>query len=71
MTVFCKTNLHFTASEIRILRLLAEGYTHQQVAEEIHYSTGSIAPMLSRMFDRLDVSNTTQAVALAIRHHYI
>ncbi|MEM7112107.1 MAG: alpha/beta fold hydrolase [Chloroflexota bacterium] len=54
-----------TPRELDVLRLLATGYTNQQVADDLVLSVGTVKAYTSKIYDKLGVRNRTQAVAHA------
>ena len=60
-----------TEEEIRILRLLADGRTNPELAEELGVSTRAVRYQLDRIFRKLGAHDRTAAVAEALRRHLI
>ncbi|MET0963662.1 MAG: LuxR C-terminal-related transcriptional regulator [Noviherbaspirillum sp.] len=56
-----------TAKEIRILALLAEGYSNSALAEKLFVSDSTVRTHLRNINGKLNAQNRTQAVALARR----
>jgi DNA-binding NarL/FixJ family response regulator len=54
-----------TEREMDVLRLLAAGYTNQQVADELVLTLGTVKTYTSHIYGKLNVENRTQAVAAA------
>lgn len=57
-----------TEREEDVLRLMARGLTNSEIANQIHLSEGTVRNHVSAIFAKLDVSDRTQAVIIAIRH---
>jgi DNA-binding NarL/FixJ family response regulator len=57
-----------TEREEDVLRLMARGLTNSEIANQIHLSEGTVRNYVSAIFAKLDVSDRTQAVIIAIRH---
>jgi len=57
--------------EIKLLSLVAEGATNRQIAERLYWSETTVKRKLSDVFQKLDVCDRAQAVAVAIRHGLI
>ena len=60
-----------SAKEIELLRIVAEGATNRQIAERLFWSETTVKRKLSDVFQKLDVSDRAQAVAVAMRHGLI
>ena len=56
-----------TERELRILKLTARGLTNPQVAQECGLSPRTVRGHLEDIFDKLQVTNRTEAVAAALR----
>lgn len=54
-----------TARQREILRLLAAGRSNAAIADELFISERTVTTHLTRIYDRLDVSNRTEAIARA------
>lgn len=54
--------------EREILALVAQGQNNASIAETLHLSEGTIRNYISSIFDKLGVSDRTQAAVLAIRY---
>ncbi len=51
--------------ELEILRLMAEGYTNQEIASRLYLALGTVKSHAHHIFAKLDVKNRTQAIARA------
>lgn len=49
--------------EQEILLFLAQGYTNKEIAKSLEISPNTVKTHLSKLFEKLEVSNRTQAVA--------
>jgi len=56
-----------TSRELEILRLLAKGYTNQEIASTLSVSERTIAKHVSSILDKLQLANRTQAALYAVR----
>jgi DNA-binding NarL/FixJ family response regulator len=57
-----------TERERQVLRLLADGLTNREIAEELHVSLRTVASHIEHILTRLDLRSRTAAVAYAIRN---
>lgn len=60
-----------SAREFEIFRRLAEGKTLTEIAEQLHISAKSVANIQTRVRQKLDVANSGQLTALAIKQGII
>jgi DNA-binding NarL/FixJ family response regulator len=60
-----------TDRECEVLRLVAEGRTNRQIAEELVLSEHTIARHLSNIFTKLGVHSRTAAAAFAFEHELL
>lgn len=58
-------------SEIRILKLVSQGATNRQIAQQLHWSEMTIKRKLSDVFVKLGAADRAQAVAEAMRRGLI
>jgi len=56
-----------TPREMDVLRLLVEGLTNQAIAQTLTLSPGTVKSYLQSVFQKLNVSDRTQAAVKAIR----
>jgi two-component system, NarL family, response regulator LiaR len=54
--------------EKEILRLLAAGTSNAEIAARLNFSEGTVRNYVSSIFDKLEVSDRTQAAVFAIRY---
>ncbi|WP_225977378.1 response regulator transcription factor [Nostoc sp. CENA543] len=53
--------------ERNVLKLIAEGYSNQEIAEQLHLSLGTVKSYVRMVLNKLSVDDRVQAAALAIR----
>jgi len=56
-----------TERELDILQLLAEGYSNPEIAGRLHLAPGTVRNYVSTIFQKLGVSDRTQAVVVALQ----
>jgi len=56
-----------TPREMDVLRLLVEGMTNQAIAQALVLSPGTVKSYVQAIFQKLNVSDRTQAAVKAIR----
>ncbi len=54
-----------TEREMDVLRLIAAGYTNQQIADELVLTLGTVKSYTSHIYSKLNVDNRTQAITAA------
>jgi DNA-binding NarL/FixJ family response regulator len=57
-----------TESEMAVLRLVAQGVENQDIAQALNYSVYTVANRLRTIYEKLHVTNRTQAALYALRH---
>lgn len=60
-------NEQLTESEMIVLRLVAKGVDNEQIAQTLNYSIYTVANRLRIIYEKLRVSNRTQAALYALR----
>jgi DNA-binding NarL/FixJ family response regulator len=60
-----------TESEMAVLRLVACGVENEHIAETLYYSTYTVANRLRTIYEKLHVTNRTQAALYALRHGWV
>jgi DNA-binding NarL/FixJ family response regulator len=60
-----------TAREVEVLRLVAQGLTDAQVAEQLVISPRTVNWHLSSIYSKLQVSSRSAATRYAIEHHVV
>ena len=55
----------YSPREQEILLFLSQGYTNKEIAKSLDISPNTVKTHLSKVFEKLEVSNRTQAVAEA------
>ncbi|MBT5773406.1 MAG: response regulator transcription factor [Dehalococcoidia bacterium] len=53
--------------EIQVLKLIANGCSNAEIAEQMNYSVGTIKNSVQQIIEKLSVSDRTQAAVLAVR----
>lgn len=60
-----------TEREVEVLRLVASGYTNQQVADELNISPRTVNTHMTNILNKTNCDNRTAATAFAIQHHLV
>ena len=60
-----------THRELRVVRLLADGYSTAEIARELAYSERTIKNSIHDLTTRLQLRNRSHAVAFAVRQGLI
>ena len=60
-----------TSREIENLNCVALGYANKRIAQELNISINTVKNFISRILEKLDASDRTEAVVIAIRHGMI
>ncbi len=60
-----------TSREIEILNYVAQGYANKRIAQELNISINTVKNFISGILEKLDASDRTEAVVIAIRHGMI
>ena len=51
--------------ELEVLRLVAEGCSNQDIGDRLYIGVSTVKKHINHIYDKLDVKNRTQAVAVA------
>ncbi|HMD90469.1 MAG TPA: response regulator transcription factor [Anaerolineaceae bacterium] len=57
--------------DVNLLKLVAEGATNHEIAEKLYWSETAVKRKLSDVFEKLNVTDRAQAIAVAMRHGLI
>lgn len=60
-----------TKRELDVLKLVAQGYNNKSIAEKLYISEKTVKNHLTNIFQKLDVSDRTQAVLYAIKNKIV
>ncbi len=60
-----------TEGEMAVLRLVARGVENQDIAKTLDYSVYTVANRLRTIYEKLHVTNRTQAALCALRHGWV
>ena len=58
-----------TTREVEVLRLVAQGMTNEQVAEQLVISSRTVNTHLTAIYGKIGVSSRSAATRYAIEHH--
>lgn len=65
------TDVELTEAETRILQLLAEGASYKGISKEVYLSVDGVRYHIRNIYNKLEVSNKSEAVAKALRDRLI
>jgi LuxR family transcriptional regulator, maltose regulon positive regulatory protein len=57
--------------ELEILRMIAEGYSNQDIGEKLVITVGTVKAHISHIYSKLDVRSRTQAILKADQHNLL
>ncbi len=60
-----------SAREVDVLRLIAEGLTNTQIAEQLVISPLTVNTHVRSIYNKLEVSSRSAATRLAMKHHLV
>ncbi len=60
-----------TLQELRLLRLLVEGYSYRAAADHLNVSVKTIRDHIRRIYDKLHVHSKSEAVGKALRNRLV
>ncbi len=66
-----KLDQNLTPQEIRLLTLLAEGYSYNAAAERLNISVNTVRNYIRSIYEKLHVHSKSAAVTKALRHRLI
>lgn len=66
-----KAEHNLTSHELRLLKLLAEGYSYQGIANQLHISINTVRNYIRSIYDKLHVHTRSEAVGKALRRGII
>ena len=62
-----KPDCHLAPHEIRVLELLAQGYSYQAIANRMNISINTIRNYIRDTYDKLHVHSKSEAVSKALK----
>ena len=66
-----KVNEQLTPQEVRLLKFLAEGYSYQAAADQLHISLNTVRNYIRSIYEKLHVHSKSEAVSKALRSRLI
>jgi DNA-binding NarL/FixJ family response regulator len=60
-----------TSREVEVLRLVANGLTNAQIAQQLVISTRTVNAHMRSIYNKLEISSRTGATRFAIDHHLL
>ena len=61
----------FTPREVEVLRLVAQGMTNEQVANQLVISPRTVDTHLTSIYGKIGVSSRSAATRYAMEHHLV
>lgn len=58
-------SLGLSKRELSVLQLMADGYSNQEIADQLFVSLNTIKTHISRLFEKMEVKRRTQAIEMA------
>lgn len=62
---------NLTDMEIEIIKLIVEGNTNKQIAQELSFSEGTVKNKVSNILSKIDVKDRTQLVVFALKNEIV
>jgi DNA-binding NarL/FixJ family response regulator len=66
-----KLDARLTPQELRLLKLLVEGYSYQSAAGQLNVSVNTVRDHIRSIYEKLHVHSKSEAVAKALRHRLV
>jgi len=66
-----KLDEELTPQEVRLLKLLSQGYSYQGTADRLHISVNTVRDYIRSIYDKLHVHSKSEAVSKALRSRLI
>jgi len=64
-------NLNLTQREMEVLKLMANGYSNPQIAEELSISRSTVKFHVSSILAKMNLNTRTEVVSYALHHHLV
>jgi DNA-binding NarL/FixJ family response regulator len=62
-----KDNMPLTSRELSVLRLMAEGLRHKEIARELGISQRTVGNHIANIYNKLGIDDRAQAIVYAIK----
>lgn len=66
-----KLDVELTPQEVRLLKLLSQGFSYQGAADRLHISVNTVRDYIRSIYDKLHVHSKSEAVTKALRSRLI
>ena len=66
-----ESSTQLTELQLQLLEFAARGFTNQEIANQLGVSLITVKKQFSEIFVRLDVSNRSEAIGLALQRHLV
>ena len=61
-------DVDFTARELDVVRLVAQGLDNKEIAGELYLAEGTVRNLISRVLEKLNLKDRTQLAVYAVKH---
>ena len=65
---FARSSIALTGRELVVLRLVAEGRRHKEIASELNISERTVGNHIASIYNKLGICDRSQAIVYAIKH---
>ena len=66
-----QSDAQLTAHELRLLKLLVQGYSYKAAAAALGVSINTVCFHIKKIYEKLQVHSKSEAVAKALRHRLV
>lgn len=70
-TIYAAGQETLSEREVEVLRLVAQGYSNPQIAEELYISINTVKSHIKNILTKLNLDNRTQVATFAVQHGFM